>query len=356
MSGKFAVTKVSAMAKRAAIILSGGRSERFQNAQETWQDKALVELHGKPLLVHSVENVGQVVDETILCVNDEKRKSKYSQVLKKYGIKNVGLVIDERHGQLGGPIVGILTGLIASKADYCFILPSDMPLLQPNVINYMFNSLNDARVAVPMWPNGRLETLTMVLKKADVMQIATTLCQLKRPRSDDIIRGALNILLLSIAKELAPLDPALKSFININSPTDLSRLQPRQAQGSITESIRLNLGELPTTELSQLQKASTLMNEGKFLEASNIFSACAARVETACSCFWAAISRENEAKSLLNLSRQQSERASLAKEALAKACNNYEVEAEMYDVAHGIFLAERARSNMDWCSAQQARC
>ena len=291
MSAKFAVTKVRGMAKRAAIILSGGRSERFQNTQEGWQDKALVELNGKPLLVHSVENVGQVVDEIILCVNDEKRESKYSQVLKKYGVENVRLVIDEMRDQLGGPIVGILTGLIAAKADYCFILPSDMPLLQPKVINYMFESLKDARVVVPMWSNGRLETLTMVLKKADVLEIAKTLCQLKRPRSDDIIRGALDVILLSIAKELTPLDPDLKSFININSPTDLAQLQPRQAQGSVTESIRLNLGELPTTELRQLRNASTLMTEGKFLDASNIFSACASRLESDCSYFWAAISR-----------------------------------------------------------------
>ncbi|MGD2066866.1 MAG: hypothetical protein PVI43_06845, partial [Candidatus Bathyarchaeota archaeon] len=36
LSEKTAVTKVSAMAKRAAVILSGGRSERFQSVQETW--------------------------------------------------------------------------------------------------------------------------------------------------------------------------------------------------------------------------------------------------------------------------------------------------------------------------------
>ena len=77
------------MAKRAAIILSGGRSERFQNAQEMWQDKALVELLGKPLLVHSVENVQEVVEEVVICVNNEKRKAKYSEVLKKHGIKRI---------------------------------------------------------------------------------------------------------------------------------------------------------------------------------------------------------------------------------------------------------------------------
>jgi len=49
------------MAKRAAIILSGGRAERFQNNHEKWQDKALVTLLGKPLLIHAVESVSEVV-------------------------------------------------------------------------------------------------------------------------------------------------------------------------------------------------------------------------------------------------------------------------------------------------------
>ncbi len=351
--------KVRGMAKRAAIILSGGRAERFQNAQETWQDKALVEFLGKPLLVHAVENVREVAEEVVICVNNEKRKTQYSEVLKKHNIKNARLLIDEQSNQLGGPLVGILTGLMAAKADYCFTLPSDMPLLQPKVIDHMFNSIKDARVVVPMWPNGRLETLTMVLKKPDVLEIAKTLYQLRRPRSDDIIRGALNVLLISIVGEIRAFDPDLKSFININSQADLARLQPRQAQGSVSESLRLNLSDLPMPELLHLQNASALFNEDKFLEASKAFSSCATQLETECSCFWAAISRENEAKSRLSWSKQQSERKLATeqvfrgKEALLKAVNNYELEAEIYENAHGVFLAERARSNKEWCSSRQ---
>jgi len=345
------------MAKRAAIILSGGRAERFQSTHETWQDKALVELLGKPLLIRAVENVRKVVEEVIICVNNEKRKAQYAEVLTKHSVKNVRLLIDEPSNHLGGPIVGILTGLIATKADYCFTLPSDMPLLQPKVIDYMFNSAKDTRVVVPMWPNGRLETLTMVLKKPDVLEIAKTLCMLRRPRSDDIIRGALNVLLISTVGEISAFDPELKSFININSQADLTRLQPRQAQGPVAESLRLNLGDLPTPELRRIQTAAALFNESKFLEASKAFSSCASKLEKEDSCFWAAISRENEGKSLLSGSKQQNkqelatEQLVRGKEALLKAANSYESEAEIYDNAHGVFLAERARSNKEWCES-----
>jgi molybdopterin-guanine dinucleotide biosynthesis protein A len=359
LSEKIVVTKVRSMAKRAAIILSGGRSERFQRAKATWQDKALVEFHGKPLLVHAIENVSEVVDEVVICINNDKRKVQYSKVLKKHNIKNARLVIDKQSNHLGGPIVGILTGLLVIKADYCFSLPSDMPLLQSKVIDHMFNSIEDARVVVPMWPNGRLETLNMILKKPDVLEIAKTLCQLRRPRSDDIIRGALNVLLISIVSELKALDPKLKSFININSPADLTRLQPRQAQGPVAENLRLNLGDLPIPELLSLQHASELLNKNQFLEASKAFSSCATKLETECSYFWAAISRENEAKSLLNFSKQQNEQqlateqACRSNENLIKAINNYDLEAKIYEKAHAIFLAERAMSNKEWCLSQQ---
>ena len=345
------------MAKRAAIILSGGRAKRFQNTHETWQDKALVSLLGKPLLIHAVENVSEVVEEVVICVNNENRKAQYSEILTKHGVKDVSVIIDKPCNHLGGPIVGILTGLTATKADYCFTLPSDMPLLQPKVINHMFNSAKDTRVVVPMWPNGRLETLTMVLKKPEALEIARTLCMLGRPRSDDIIRGALNVLLISTMDEIRAFDPELKSFININSQEDLTRLQPRQAQGPVAGSLRLNLGDLPTSELMCLQTAATLSNERKLLEAAETFSACATRLEKENSCFWAAISRENEGKTLLSLSKQQSnkehaaEQAASGEKALLKAASTYGCEVEIYENAHGIFLAERAKSNKEWCES-----
>jgi molybdopterin-guanine dinucleotide biosynthesis protein A len=342
--------------KRAAIILSGGRAKRFQNAYEKWQDKALVNLLGKPLLIHAVENVREVVEEVVICTNNEKRKAQYSKILKNHRVKNARVLIDEPCNQTGGPIVGILTGLIATKADYCFTLPSDMPLMQPKIIDYMFNSTKDSSAVVPMWPNGRLETLTMLLKKPEAREIAKTLCTFGRTRSDDILRGALNILLISTADEILAFDPELKSFININSQEDLTKLKPRQAYGPIDESLRLNLGNLPKSELQYLQTGAILFNEGSFLEAAKFFSSCASKLEKEDSFFWAAISRENEGKSLLNYSKHNNQEritklARRGKKALLKAATTYGNEAKMYESANAIFLSERAKSNKEWCES-----
>jgi molybdopterin-guanine dinucleotide biosynthesis protein A len=345
------------MAKRAAIILSGGRSGRFQNSQEMWQDKALVELFGKPLLIHAVKNVCEVVEEVVICVNNEQRRAKYSEMLNRHRIRNIRLLVDEQTDSLSGPIVGILTGLTGTKSDFCLTLPSDMPLMQPKVIEHMFNSAEDALVVVPMWPNGRLETLNMVLKRTDALEITKTLCQLRRPRSDDIIRGALKVLLISIISELEAFDPELKSFININSQADLVQLEPRQAQGPVTESFQLNLGDPPIPELRRIQNSAALFNKDRFLQASKTFSSCATRLETENSFFWAAISRENEGKSLLNLAKQSSnqdfatKQEFRGKEALLRAAIYYNMEAKVYEKARSNFLAKRATSNKEWCES-----
>ena len=343
------------MTKRAAIILSGGKSERFQSENVTWQDKALIEFFGKPLLIHAVENVQDSVEETVIIVNDENRKAKYSEVLTTRNIDNVRLLTDEKIDNLGGPLVAILTGLKSVEADYCLTLPCDMPMLRQKVIEYLFKIAKDSRVVVPMWPNGRLETLTMILERNSTFKIANILCQLKRPRSDDIIRGVLNVLFVSTVGELASLDPELKSFVNINNREDLTRLQPRRVQGPVTENTRLNLGSLPAFELQRLQDGIKAFKEEKSKEATNIFASCASSLEKEKKFFWAAISRENEGKSQLEQTQRNQDQSSLvghasrSKKALMKAATNYELEAKMHEKRGYVFLAERARSDKSWC-------
>jgi molybdopterin-guanine dinucleotide biosynthesis protein A len=287
------------MTKRAALILAGGKARRFQIKQEEWQDKALAELFGKPLLIHAIENARSVVDEVVVCVNDEARKAKYAETLKQHGLGNVRLVVDEKISHISGPNVAILTGLKSTRADLCVTLPCDMPLLKPQIIKYLFDTAGDAQVAVPMWPNGRLETLVMALERDRATEITETLCHLRRPRSDDIIRGAAKVLFISPVGEMRALDPELKSFVNINRHEDLAKLQTRPAHGSITENFKAKFGALLVPELRRLGEASALCHERRLAEATAVFSSCAANLEKEESFFWAGICRENEGETLL---------------------------------------------------------
>ena len=343
------------MTKRAAIILAGGKAKRFQTTQDKWLDKALAELNGKPLLVHAIENIQDIVDEIIVVVNEnETRIAQYQKVLEKYQIKNATIVSDIKIRNLSGPLIAIYTGLKCANADYCITVPCDVPMLNGKVAEYLFNEINGSFVAVPMWPNGRLETLLMVLEQKATLEIANVLSQLGRSHPDDIIRGALKTLFVSPLGKIKALDPELKSFVNINCPEDLSRLQPGQGQGAYVENIRLNLGTLTVEEIQCLYEAASQRDNSNFLEASKIFSEAAFRLEKQNLFFWAAVSREYEAKSLLSLFAQRSKHEIIkeTEAALLKAAQNYGSEAEIYAKNRCYLLAERARADKSWCESQ----
>ena len=152
------------MAKRAALVLAGGKSRRFQARGVGWEDKALATLGGVPLLVHAVRNVEGVVDEVAVCVGDGERGKKYAEVLRAHELKGVRLVVDEKI-DISGPTVAIMSGLRSVNAEWCLTLPCDMPFLQPKVAEYLFREAEGFEVATPMWPNGRLETLLTVLQR-----------------------------------------------------------------------------------------------------------------------------------------------------------------------------------------------
>jgi molybdenum cofactor guanylyltransferase len=345
------------MVKRAALVLAGGKARRFQTIDKVWQDKALAQLQGKPLLIHAVESVLGVVDEVVVCVNDAQRREKYAKVLQSNGLVNVKLVVDEYVAGISGPNVAIMSGLRAVNADYCFTLPCDMPFLQPKVAEYLFAEGRECDIAVPMWPNGRLETLMMVLERKPSLEIAQTLCVLKRPRSDDIPRGAGKTKLISPINNIKVLDPELKSFININSREDLYKLQTRQSHGSITEDLKLNLGILSISDLQLLQEGARMQQENKLAEAQSTFTACASIFEASDMYFWAGVSGESQGETLLKLSGQKTEQRETTrldfegKEAYNKAANNYCIEAQVYEENRCRLLEERALADKMWCES-----
>jgi molybdenum cofactor guanylyltransferase len=343
------------MTKRAAIILAGGKAKRFQTAQNLWLDKALAELHGKPLLIHAIENIQEIVDEIIVIVDEnETRISKYQNVLKKHSLKKAKIRTDLKIKNQSGPLIAILTGLKFTNADYCITIPCDMPMLKKDVAEYMFNQINGSFIAVPMWANGRLETLLMILERKTCLEIATALSQLGRTHPDDIIRGIQKALFVSPLGKIKSLDPELLSFVNINSPDDLKRMQPRQGRGEFAENVRLNLGILPKREIQNLVEASLKLESNDSSEASEIFSNSAVELQNKDLFFWAAISWENQAKSLLGLLGQDNncELSNEAEAAFLKAAQNYGSEAEVYLYNRCFLLAERAKADKRWCESQ----
>lgn len=347
------------MTKRAALILAGGQARRFQRKQKEWKDKALARLYGKPLLVHVVEAVNNVVDDILICINEEARKSLYSEVLHEYSFEHVKFCVDEKFPHVKGPLTAITTGLKFTDTDYCITLPCDVPLMQPAVVEHLFKAVRGSSVAVPVWPDGRLESLILTCERSLAAQIAVTLCKLRRHRPDDIIRGASRVTFVSTVGDLKGLDPEFRSFVNINFQEDLTLLPTRAVEdGPIKETIRLKVGCPSAPEWKQIETALEHYHRGRFLEASNLFSSLSSQLEKRKVNFWAAIIRENEGRSLYHLSeiqqnmRLKKEYHVKSKIAFKKAAENYGLEAEFYEKNQLNFLARRAKTEEAWATSK----
>ena len=334
-------------------MLSGGKAYRFQNSQQDWQDKALVLLEDKPLLVHVIKNITDVVDEVIVCVNNDERKTKYLEVLEKHNLR-VKIVVDEKT-VIGGPNVAILSGLKATQTDFCITIPCDMPFVKPKVVDYLFNISEGFDVVIPMWPNGTIETLIMVLQHTIGMEIVQTLCQLKRPRPSDIPRAAPRTLLASPLKTIKTLDPNLKSFININTQEELRKPQTRNTQGPIQQNVELNQEDFQVSDLQLMYNAAKRYQENKFIMTYEKFNLCKKHFEDRNNFFWAALANENKGKTLLKQTQLQKETKPQTtlefefkyKEAFSNAVLNYHKEAKLYEKHFCLRLLERTIADKD---------
>jgi molybdopterin-guanine dinucleotide biosynthesis protein A len=343
------------MPKRAAIVLAGGSARRFQTHNKPWQDKALAELDGKPLLVQVIQTLRGIVDEVAVCISTKDRQTTYAKALEPYDVGDVKFVLDQENSPVKGPLLAIKSGLDAVSAPYCLIVPVDMPFLTLEVAEFLFNAATGFDVAVPMWPDGKLETLLAVLKRETCLEITKTLLALNESRTDTIFRSVSSLLLVSPLKEIKKLDPELKSFININTQEDLNILPKRSTRGTNKEN-QLMEREVGFSSLHVLRKGQNALKNRSYSEAVQAFTECATKFGDAL--FWAGVSNQKIAETKLaeaelNSPTKDSVLAKRhAKQRFILAAKNFETEAKSYEKKKCKTLAERALTDKKTCKTK----
>ncbi|MGZ4907428.1 MAG: molybdenum cofactor guanylyltransferase [Halobacteriota archaeon] len=194
---------------KTAIVLAGGQGSRLN-----YREKALLELRGKPILLHILERLSRSVDDFIIVARDRDQQSKL-QLIKLPADRST-VVYDEIPGF--GPIAGIYTGLKVSKASYSFVVACDMPYINSNVVDLLFSKACGYDVAIPYPP----EPLHAVYKRDVTIQAAK-----KAIREG---KGAVMYVIDQLRANFVPkeeiqtLDPNLCTFLNINREQDIKRL------------------------------------------------------------------------------------------------------------------------------------
>ncbi|MEM0359646.1 MAG: molybdenum cofactor guanylyltransferase [Hadesarchaea archaeon] len=193
--------------KLALLILAGGRSERWG------KEKALVEVEGKPLLLHVLERLEGLSEERII-------SSKPGLGLEVRGVKLVEDFSEEK-----GAVIGLLSSLPQVRSEYVAVVACDHPRANREVLEKLAERAEGRDGAVPRWPNGYIEPLYAVYKTESLLKAVREAGGEKRLRK---VLEKLDIVYVPV-EELREADPQLDCFFNLNSPEDLPLLPPRRS-------------------------------------------------------------------------------------------------------------------------------
>ncbi|MEM1563073.1 MAG: molybdenum cofactor guanylyltransferase [Candidatus Bathyarchaeia archaeon] len=196
----------------SAIVLAGGASKRFG------YDKGLAPLAGKPLIMHVLDALDNIVEEKIIVVSSEKQAEKITKILKL----DVKIAIDQSKFQ--SPLVGALTGFKEARGEYALLLPCDTPLVSREILSLILELCMGKNAVVPRWPNGYIEPLHAAYRVKPALE--ATEATLKEAKLDlrSMVERLRNIRYVSTLV-FQQFDPKLKMFFNVNTPLDLKKAE-----------------------------------------------------------------------------------------------------------------------------------
>ena len=213
--------------ERTGIILAGGVAEKFGC------NKGLVDLAGKPLVMHVIDRVKNLIDEVIVVVASQEQKEAYLRVLPK----EIKIQIDL--GRKHSPLIGALTGFTHAKGTYSLLLPCDTPFISKDIIELLFEAASNVNATIPRWPNGYIEPLQAVYRTEAGLKASKEAVLGGELRMRSMVSRLRRIRYFSTLV-LREIDRELLTFFNVNAPLDLekaNRLMKRM-QGNAAFSTR----------------------------------------------------------------------------------------------------------------------
>lgn len=146
---------------RSAVILAGGYSNRFGD-----QEKAIVELEGESLVRRVTKRVTDAVDEVIVnCRRDQRGAIETALSGLEYRV-----AVDPVPGR--GPVAGVRTGCRLAGGTWTFVTACDMPFLQSEVVNKLFEAANTDGVIPRV--DGHRQPLAGVYRTDRAVEVADT--------------------------------------------------------------------------------------------------------------------------------------------------------------------------------------
>lgn len=203
------------------IILTGGKGTRLGN-----KNKTFLKVGKTTILERVILRLKEAsFDEIIICGGQTS-----ADEISEYGGQSAagGLIGDGRVTLINdiipdqGPLVGLYSGLVASKTFYNFVVAGDMPLLSTNLIKYMKEKVQEADIVVPKTRKG-IEPLHAIYSK-DCLEVIKLKIEDKREKhSLCSIFSQLKIRYIS-EEEICQFTLPEIAFFNINTSQELEKV------------------------------------------------------------------------------------------------------------------------------------
>ena len=197
---------------RSAVILGGGFSKRFG------RNKGLVELAGKPLILHVVEKVASIADEVVVVASSAAQREGLRSLLPS----GADVVIDKCEMQ--SPLVGAATGFETAQGKYSLLLPCDTPFISSSVLLLLLDLCINGSAAVPRWPNGYIEPFQAAYHTRSALAAAESALKERRLNMRSMILRMIRVRYIS-TELLRQIDSELLTFFNVNTQGDLKRAE-----------------------------------------------------------------------------------------------------------------------------------
>ena len=196
---------------RSGIILAGGRSTRFGGGE-----KSLKDVGGKPMICRVRDALAPAVDEVIVSVRDEGQRNLVYPFLRE----DHRFAYDELRDV--GPLAGILPSLKAARGEYVAVVACDMPFVNTRAVELLFAKARGHDAAVPVGPDGFLEPLHAVYRRAPTIRAIERSLAEGEHRITAPLKHLPDVVYVPF-EEVRKVDPELQTFTNVNRAEDLPK-------------------------------------------------------------------------------------------------------------------------------------
>ena len=210
--------------KLAIVILIGGKNIRFGN-----ESAAVLDVLGKPLILHQIETLSKFDEDVFLVANSEYQINSYYREINFP--RDINFIVDDTEiigeSDVRTPMLGIYSGfkeLNKLGFEKGFLLSGDMPLVKPEVIELLIKEVEGYDCCIPRWNNGFLEPLFAIYPVEKTYELAKKTTQEKNFALNSIIDKTWNINYISVEESIKPLDQNLVGLVNVNGPIDLDKV------------------------------------------------------------------------------------------------------------------------------------